>query len=146
VSSKLKAKIQADLNASRKQRDKDRTLVLSTILSEIRNYEIDGGREADDDAVVGVLTRAIKQRKDAGEQMRAAGRDELAAVEDAQADVLRIYLPEELSEDDVRAVVRELILDGADQIGPLMAQLMPRIRGRFDGKEANRVAREELSG
>lgn len=146
VSSKLKARIHADLNAARKLREKDRTLVLSTILSEIRNHEIDAGQEADDDAVVRVLTRAIKQRKDAGEQMRAAGREELAAVEDSQADVLRTYLPAGLSEEEVRAIARELVSGGATEIGPLMAQLMPRVRGRFDGKEANRIAREELGG
>lgn len=146
MSTELKARIKADLDAARKLRDKDRTLVLSTILSEIRNHEIDGGQEADDDAVVRVLTRAIKQRRDAGEQMRSAGREELAVVEDAQAEVLSTYLPEGLSEEEVRVIVRELVSAGADQIGPLMAQLMPRVRGRFDGKEANRIAREELGG
>ncbi len=144
--SELKSRIQADLNAARKDRDKLRTLVLSTALSEIRNKEIDDGAEVDDDAVVGVLSRAIKQRKDASEQMRAAGRGELADTEDAQAEVLGEYLPEGLSEDEVRAMVRDLIDSGTDQMGPLMGRLMPQLRGRFDGKEANRIVREELAG
>jgi len=145
VASELKAKIQQDLNAARKGRDKLRTLVLSTMLSEVKNKEIDGGGPIDDDGVVEAVTRAIKQRKDASEQMRAAGRGELADKEDEQAAVLREYLPEGLSEDEVRAIVREIIASGADQMGPLMGALMPRIRGRFDGKEANRVVREELA-
>jgi uncharacterized protein YqeY len=146
VSSDLKARLQNDLNAARKERDKLRTLVISTVLSEVRNKEIEIGSDLDDDGVTQVLGRAIKQRKDAADQMRAAGRDELADNEDAQADVLRAYLPEALSEDEVRAIVREIIASGADQMGPLMGQLMPRIRGRFDGKDANRVVREELAG
>ena len=144
MSSELKARLQADLNASRKDRDKERTLVLSTILSEVRNKEIDERTELDDDGVVQVLSRAIKQRKDAAGQMRDAGRPELAENEEAQVRVLEGYLPEGLSEDEVRELVRELVASGADQMGPLMGQLMPRIRGRFDGKEANRIVREEL--
>lgn len=143
--SELKARIQQDLNAARKGRDKLRTLVLSTMLSEVKNREIDGGGPIDDDGVVEAVTRAIKQRRDASEQMRAAGRGELADKEDEQAAVLREYLPAGLSEDEVRTIVREIIASGADQMGPLMGALMPRIRGRFDGKEANRVVREELA-
>lgn len=146
MASELKTRIQSDLNAARKDRDKGRTLVLSTVLSEIRNKEIDSGKDLDDDGVVDVVTRAIKQRKDASEQMRDAGRDELAEREEAQIEVLADYLPEGLDEDEVRAMVRELIDSGADEMGPLMGRLMPRIRGRFDGKEANRIVREELGG
>jgi uncharacterized protein YqeY len=146
LASDLKARIQSDLNTSRKARDKDRTLVLSTVLSDIRNREIDGKVEIDDEGVLGVLTRGIKQRKDASDQMRAAGRDELADVEDGQAAILAEYLPEGMSEDDVRAAVRTILASGVTQMGALMGQLMPLIRGRFDGKEANRIVREELGG
>lgn len=146
MSSDLKTRIHADLNSARKERDKLRTLVLSTALSEIRNEEIDSGGELDDDGVVSVLSRGVKQRKDASEQMRSAGRDDLADKEDAQAEILREYMPEALDEDEVRAMVREIIESGADQMGPVMGRLMPQIRGRFDGKEANRIVREELDG
>lgn len=145
MSSELKARIQQDLNAARKQRDKLRTLVLSTMLSEVKNKEIDGGAPIDDEGVIQAVTRAIKQRRDASEQMRAAGRPELADKEDEQSEVLSEYLPEGLSEEEVREIVREIIASGAGEVGPLMGQLMPRIRGRFDGKEANRVVREELA-
>lgn len=144
MSSELKQRLQTDLNAARKDRDKDRTLVLSTALSEVRNKEIDSGGELDDDGVIQVISKAIKQRKDAAEQMRDAGRGELAANEEAQAEILQAYLPEQLTEDEVRAMVREAVAEGADQMGPLMGRLMPEIRGRFDGKEANRIVREEL--
>ena len=93
-----------------------------------------------------MISKGIKQRKDAAEQMRGGGREELAANEEAQIAVLSAYLPESLTEADVRAMVREAIEAGTTQVGPLMGVLMPRIRGRFDGKEANRIAREELGG
>ena len=146
MTSELKSRLQADLNAARKQRDKLRTLVISTALSEVRNKEIDQGADLDDEAVIQVVTKAIKQRRDASEQMRAAGRGELADKEDEQASVLSEYLPEGLTEEEVRAIVREIVASGVQEMGPLMGQVMPRIRGRFDGKEANRIVREELAG
>lgn len=142
--SPLKSRIQADLNHARKERDKFRTLVLSTLLADLRYKEIDDKGEASDDVVVQVITRALKQRKDAADQMRAGGRPELAENEEAQMAVLSGYLPSGLSEADVRALVREAIAGGANQMGAVMASLMPKIRGRFDGKEANRIVREEL--
>jgi hypothetical protein len=144
VNINLKARIQADLNAARKGRDKAGTVLLSTLLSEIRNREIEARRELGEDEVVGVVTRAVKQRRDSADQMRAGGRPELADGEEAEADALKTYLPEQLDEGEVRALVRAAIDAGADAIGPLMARLVPSIKGRFDGKEANRIAREEL--
>lgn len=146
MSSELKTRIQSDLNQARKSRDKPRTLVLSTLLSEIRNREIDGGEALDDDGVVQVLSKAVKQRSDAARQFRDAGREELAEQEEAQAEVIQEYLPEELSEEEVRAMVREIVGQGATEMGPVMGRLMPKIRGRFDGSEANRIVREELAG
>ncbi len=140
----MKSRIQTDLNQARRDRDKAKTLVLSTLLAELKNREIDTGSPLDEPGALHVISRAIKQRKDAAGQMRDAGRPELAEVEEAQADILRAYLPEQLGEEEVRAMVREAVAGGATQLGAVMGHLMPRIRGRFDGKEANRIAREEL--
>lgn len=144
MASALKTRIQGDLNTSRKERDKLRTLVLSTVLSDMRNKEIDQGSELSDDDALQVVVKAIKLRNEASSQMRAAGRGELADKEDAQAEILSVYLPEGLDEDEVRALVRGLIESGNDQMGPLMGLVMAEIRGRFDGKEASRIVREEL--
>jgi uncharacterized protein YqeY len=145
VAETLKSRLQTDLNRARKDRDKARTLVLSTTISELKNRELENGRDATDEDVVTVLTRAIKQRREASEQMRGGGRAELAAKEEAEAGILQGYLPEALSEVEVRALVREAIAGGATQMGAVMGKLMPRIKGRFDGKEANRIVTEELS-
>ncbi len=142
----MKSRLQADLNTARKAREKLLTLVLSTTLSEVRNKEIADGKEASDEMVLGVIGKAIKQRRDAATQMRDAGREELAQKEEAEAELLLGYLPEQLSEDDVRDIIRELVATGMTEMGPLMGALMPRLKGRFDGKEANRLVREEMSG
>jgi len=146
LSAPLKEKLQADLREARKAREKLRTLVLSTTLSELRNREIEIGKEADDTESLSVLARAMKRRKEASDQMRAAGRDDLADREASEAEILSAYLPEGMSEDEVRQIVRELMNQGLTAMGPLMGQLMPRLKGRFDGKEANRIVREELAG
>ena len=145
MSYELKNRLRSDLTSARKDRDKLRTLVLSTILADVHNREIELRAELSDDQTVKVLSRGIKQRKDAASQMRAAGRDELASEEEAQLTVLSEYLPEGMSEDEVRALVRAAIEDGVDQMGMLMGRVMPQIAGRYDGKEANRIVREELS-
>ena len=141
----LKERLQAELNEARKAREKLRTLVLSTTLSDLRNREIELGKEVDEAEVLSVLTKAMKSRKEAADQFRAAGREELAGKETAEAEILSAYLPEGLSEEKVREMVREILSGGATEMGPVMGQLMPRLRGRFDGKEANRIVREELA-
>jgi len=142
--SKLKQQIQSDLTEARKAREKTRTGCLSMTLAEIRNREIEVGGELDDDGVVEVVTKAVKQRRDAAEQMREGGRDELADKEEAEVAILEAYLPEQLDDAAVREIIRGIVAGGADQMGPLMGQLMPKIRGRFDGKRAQQLVREAL--
>jgi len=144
--SDLKQKIQSDLNDARKARDKVRTECLSMTVSEMRNREIEIGGELDDEAVTQVVTKAVKQRRDAATQMREGGREELAKKEEAEVAILESYLPEQLDDDAVREIIRGIVEGGADQIGPLMGQLMPKIRGRFDGKRAQALVREALGG
>jgi uncharacterized protein YqeY len=140
----LKERIRADLNAARRERDRLRTVLLTTILSDIRNREIEVGHELSDEETQEVLQRGIKRRREAAEQMRAGGRAELAEKEEQEAEVLASYLPAPLTEEEVRRLVREAIAGGATTLGAVMGRIMPAIRGRFDGKEANRIAREEL--
>jgi len=144
VSDDLKKQLQEDLNDARRAGDRFARDVLSTTLSEIRNREIEMGEDADDDEVRMVIAKALKQREDAARQMRDGGRPELADKEEREGELLSEYLPPALDEDEVRTLVREIIEGGAEQIGPVMGQLMPKIQGRFEGQEANRIVREEL--
>ncbi|HEU0055488.1 MAG TPA: GatB/YqeY domain-containing protein, partial [Longimicrobium sp.] len=108
--------------------------------------EIEVGHELGDEEVQGVANSAIKRRREAAEQMRAGNREELARKEDEEAALLQGYLPAQLGEDEVRALVREAVAAGAKDIGGVMKQVMPKAKGRFDGKELNRIVREELAG
>lgn len=140
----LKERLRADLNDARRARDKERTAVLTMTLSEVRNREIEVGRELADADVVEVVTRAAKRRREAADQMRQGGRAELADKEEREAVLLADYLPAQLSEDEVRAMVRDAVAGGADSMGAVMGAVMPRLKGAFDGREANRIVREEL--
>lgn len=144
MSTDLKKRMQDDLAAARRERDRLRTVLLTTTLSEIRNREIELRRACSEEEIVEVVARAVKQRRESAEAMESAGRSELAEKEEAEARMLTRYLPEQLSEEEVRSMVREIVGSGADSIGPVMGRLMPQIKGRFDGREANRIVREEL--
>ena len=145
MSSSLKDRLRADLKEARLGREKLRTLVLSTTLSDLRNREIELGKDSEDPEVLAVITKAVKRRKEAATQMRDADRVELAEKEEAEAEILSAYLPEALSEEEVRGFVLEIVGDGVREMGPVMGRLMPRLKGRFDGKEANRIVREVLA-
>lgn len=145
ASTSLVDRIREDLNVSRKQREKLRTLVLGTLVSEIRNREIELGREASDDEVQALVSTAIKRRREAAEQMRAGGREELAVREEEEGEILRAYLPPALGEPEVQAMIRGAIAAGASDLGSVMKAVMPGVKGRFDGKELNRLVREALA-
>ena len=145
MSENLKARLRNDLVVARKARDRLGTVLLTSLLSEVRYREIDIGGELDDEGVQAVVSKAIKQRRDAAEQMLEGGRPELAEKESDEAALLQVYLPPALSEPEVRAIVREAINAGASEMGAVMGRIMPKIRGRFGGKEANRIVREELA-
>ena len=136
--------LRAAMNAARKAQDKDRTLVLGTILANLKNREIDLRRPATDEEVVEVLRKGIKIRREAIEQYQAGGRTDLADVEQAQIAVLEEFLPPAVDPEEIRAAVREVIAGGAKDLGKVMGQIVPRYRGRADGKLINQIVREEL--
>jgi uncharacterized protein YqeY len=142
----LLGRIRADLNAARKERDRLKTDTLGMLLAEAQNRRIEKGTDLEDDDVLGLITTAVKRRRDAAEQMRAGGREELAEREEAELELLQAYLPAQLTEGEVRELVREAIAAGAGNVGEVMKAVMPRAKGRFEGKELNRIVREELAG
>ena len=136
--------LRAAMNAARKAQDKDRTLVLGTILANLKNREIDLRRPATDEEVVEVLRKGIKIRREAIEQYQAGGRTDLADTEQAQIAVLEEFLPPAVDPEEIRAAVREVIAGGAKDLGKVMGQIVPRYKGRADGKLINQIVREEL--
>jgi uncharacterized protein YqeY len=142
--SSLSASLRAALNAARKAQDKDRTLVLGTILASVKNREIELRRPATDEEVMEVLRKGIKIRREAVDQYVAASRPELADAESAQIQVLEEFLPAAVPPEEIRQAVRNAMSGGARDMGKVMALVMPHYKGRADGKLINQIVREEL--
>ena len=142
--SDLLERVQSAMTASRKAQAKDRTLVLGTVLANLKNREIELKHALTDEDVVDVLRRAVKTRRESIEQYDKAGRLDLSAVEQAEIKVLEEYLPADVDPEEIRVAVRAAIAGGAADIGKVMGQVMPTFRGRADGKVINQIVREEL--
>ena len=136
--------MQGDLNASRKAQDKAGTLLLGTVLSEIKNRRIELRRDPSDDDVVDVLRKSIKKRRESVEMYDKAGRTDLADKERSEAQALEKYLPPQVSDEEIRNAVRAAISSGAANIGAVMGKVLPQFKGRADGGTINAIAREEL--
>jgi uncharacterized protein len=136
--------LRAAMNAARKAQDKDRTLVLGTILANLKNREIELRRPPTDEDVLEVLRRGIKTRRESVEQYTAANRPELAENERKQIQVLEEFLPPAVDPEEIRAAVRTAIAGGAKDIGKVMGQVLPLFKGRADGRTVNQIVREEL--
>jgi hypothetical protein len=136
--------LRAAMNAARKAQDRDRTLVLGTILANLKNREIELRRPPTDEDVIDVLRKGIKTRRESVEQYTAARRADLAETEQSQIKVLEEFLPPDIDPEEIRGAVRAAIAGGAKDIGKVMGQIMPRFKGRADGKVINQIVREEL--
>ncbi len=141
----LADRLRAAMNEARKQRDQPRTLLLSTILSDIKNREIELNHTPTDDETVEVLRRGIKKRRESVEMYDKGGRAELAATESAEIKALEAFLPAGAPPEEIRAAVREAIASGAKDMGKVMGAVMPKLKGRADGSLVNTIAREELA-
>jgi uncharacterized protein YqeY len=136
--------LRAALTAARKAQDKARTLVLSTILANLKNREIELKRPVTSDDVIDVLRKGVKTRRESVEQYTAANRPDLADAERFQIAVLQEFLPPAVDPEEIRTAVRQAIAGGTRDIGKVMGQVLPQFKGRVDGKDVNRIVREEL--
>jgi uncharacterized protein YqeY len=141
----LPDRLRAALIEARKNRDAARTLLLSTILADLKNRELDLGHPASNDEAAEVLQRGVKQRREAAEAYRSVGRPDAADREQAEVRILEAFLPAAPAPEEIRAAVREVIAGGAKDLGQVMGQVMPRFKGRADGKLVNQIVREELA-
>jgi uncharacterized protein YqeY len=132
----LKEQITEDMKSAMKAGDKDRLKVVRLIRAAIKQVEVDKRIELDDAAVLGVLDKMVKQRRDSVEQFEKGNREDLAAIERAEIAVLEAYLPTQLSADELDALIDEVIkATGADSIrdmGKVMGQIKSRAAGRAD--------------
>lgn len=150
----LKDKLRTDLTASIKARDQVRSSTLRMVLTSITNAEVAGkeSRELTDEDVLGVLSSESKKRREAAEAFADAGRTEQAAKERSEAAVIAEYLPEQLTEEEVTALVTATIdelgvrEDGMKAMGRVMGVLTPKTKGRADGGVVAAVVRRQLAG
>ena len=142
--SDLQARLQNDLNASRKAQDKPATLLLGTILSDIKNRRIELKRDPNDAEVIDVLRKGIKRRRESVDMYEKGGRPELAEKERGEVAALEKYLPPQVSDDELRAAVTAAIAGGATTIGAVMGKVLPQFKGRAEGSAINAIAKEEL--
>ena len=116
------ARLQADLNAARKAQDKAQILLLGTIISDVKNREIELKRDLTDDDVVDVLRKGIKRRRESIEMFDKGGRADLATTERAEVEALGKYLPAAVGDDEIRAAVRRGDRGGAANVGAVMGR------------------------
>ena len=143
--SALLARLQGDLNSARKSQDKPGTLLLGTVLSEVKNKKIELRRDPTDADVIDVLRKSIKKRRESIELYQKGNRPELAEKESSEAAALEKYLPAQVGDEELRAAVRAAIAGGATQIGAVMGKVLPQFKGRAEGGTINAIAREELA-
>jgi uncharacterized protein YqeY len=150
--SDLKDRLQGDLTAAMKARDELRTATLRMVLTAVKNEEVAGGeaRELDDAEVLKVLAREAKKRREAAEAYVNAGRQELADRETAEGAVIDGYLPAQLSDGELEALVQTAIQEtgasGPQQMGAVMKVLTPRVAGRADGGRVAAAVKRALTG
>ena len=132
----LKERIQEDVKDAMRARDRDRLAAIRLITAAIKQREVDERIELDDAQVTAVLDKMAKQRRESIAQFEKAGRDDLIARENAELDIIRGYLPEELTEDELQSIVDEALEQtGASTVrdmGKVMGLLNPRLQGRAD--------------
>ena len=144
----MKDRISQDLKSAMKARDAARTSTLRMILSELQYKEKEKGIAVDDQAVVHVLQSMVRKRREAAEQFEKGARPDLAEKELAEITLIEAYLPEQLSEDDLRGLVCEAVAEtgatGMQQMGAVMKCCMAKAAGRTDGSTLSAIVKQEL--
>ncbi len=146
----LKQRLQEDLKEALRARDERRKAVLRLSLAAITNAEVERKGDLDDAGVAAVLQKEARRRAETIAELRGANRPDLLAREEAELAILEQYLPRLMSREEIaqeaRRVIAEVGATGVGQLGAVMRQLMPELRGRAEGSVVNEVVRELLSG
>ena len=144
----IKDRLTEDMKAAMRAKDKDRLGVIRLALAAVKQREVDERIELDDTQILAVVDKMVKQRRDSISQFSAAGRDELAAKEQAEIEVLQDYLPAALSEEELQEIIASAIKEtGAASVkdmGKLMAVLKPQVQGRADMGMVSKIVKQSL--
>lgn len=144
----LKEKLQEDLKSSMKNKDTIRKSVVTLIRAAIKQYEVDNRVELADDAIIDIISKQLKQRKDSLVEFEKVNRDDLIEETKSEIQVLEGYLPQQLSEEELEKIVIETIAEvGATSMkdmGKIMATIKPKTAGRADGRKINELVKKNL--
>ena len=145
----LTEQLQADMKTAMRDGDAHRRDTLRTVIAAVQNAAKEKREPLSDEETLAVITKQVKTRRESIKAFQDAGRDDLADKEQSEIDVLQPYLPEQMSEDEVRALVIEAVAaTGATSprdMGKVMGALMPKVKGRADGKLVSSLVNEELA-
>lgn len=146
----LKGKIQSDLNTALKSKDEIRTSTLRMLKAAIMKFEVAGAqkKEAPDEEILQIIGKEAKQRKESIEAFRKGGREDLATKEEAELKILQSYLPEQMSEEELKMIIQEVIgqvgAQGKGDFGKVMGALMPRVKGKAEGATVSQLLKALL--
>ena len=145
----LKQQLQTALKTAMKAKDRDRRNAIRLLQSAIKQAEIDGRADLDDDGIMDILRKEAKKRRETISELESAGRSDDAAAERIELTVTEEFLPRQLTSDELKPIVREAISEvGATsmkEMGQVMRAVMPKVQGLADGKAVNAMVRELLS-
>lgn len=142
-------RISEDMKQAMKNKDKLKLSVIRMIRSAIKYTEIEKQTTLSDEQILDVLTREVKQRRDSLQEFEKAGRQDLVENVQAELEILKQYLPQQLSEQELRNIIQSVIEEigakGKSDMGKVMSAVMPKVKGRADGKLINQLVQEYLS-
>ncbi|MBI4490988.1 MAG: GatB/YqeY domain-containing protein [Deltaproteobacteria bacterium] len=146
----LKAEIQDGMKAALKSGDRLTLSTLRLLLSALHNEEIKGRRELTPEEILKTISSLCKQRQESIEYFQKGGRTDLVEKEEAELEILRRFLPQALTDEEVRVLIRSSIEEvgakGVQDLGKVMKQIMPKVTGRTEGRRVSELAKEMLSG
>jgi hypothetical protein len=144
----LKERIQSELHDALRAHDETRKTALRMLTAAVRNAEIEARHEFDDDGVISVVQKQVKQRRESIVEFRKGGREDLAAKEEAEMTILEVYLPQQAERSEIEAAARKVVAEtgasGPRDIGKVMPPLVKQFAGRADGRAISDVVRELL--
>lgn len=146
----MKAKLNQDLKEALKAKDEAKLRTVRMLLAAIKNFEVEKMGPATDEEIFQIMSKEIKKRQEAIEMYEKGGRPDLSQAEKQEIEVIQSYMPNQLSEEEIRELARKVIsemnLKSPKDVGTAMKVIMPQVKGRADGKLVNKIVSELLSG
>jgi uncharacterized protein YqeY len=145
----LQQQLMADLKTALREHDEARKSAIRMAIAALKNARVAKNADLTEDEMIAALAQEVKQRRNAMAEFRKAGRDDLVASESVELTVLEAYLPKALTKEEIADLARQAIAEtgasGPGQMGQVMGALMPRVRGRAEGRQVSQIVRELLA-